>query len=92
MRLRKFLCERGENSKMSEQEWIDIFGDNLVSILDEYKMTQRDLADAAGLDESTVSKYIHKRMAPSIFAIINIADALDISIDELVDFEDRIVR
>lgn len=75
---------------MTEAEWIRIFGENLACILDEYRMTQRDLADAAGLSESSISKYINKQIAPSIFAVINIADALGMTVDELVDFGDRI--
>lgn len=75
---------------MSEVEWIDIFGDNLVDMLKEYKMSQRELADAAGLTESAISNFIHKRRAPSFKAIINIAYAFDCSIDELIDFGDQI--
>ena len=75
---------------MSEIEWMNIFGDNLVSILDEYRMTQRELADAAGLSEAAVSQYINKQRMPSLKAIINIADALNMSIDELIDFGDRV--
>lgn len=75
---------------MTEVEWIRIFGDNLASILEEYRMSQRELADAAGLSESSISKYINKQIAPSIFAIINIADALGVTVDELVDFGDRV--
>jgi transcriptional regulator with XRE-family HTH domain len=75
---------------MTEMEWLNIFGDNLVSILEEYRMSQRELADAAGLSESTVSQYIHKQRIPNLKAIINIADALDMSIDDLINFGDRI--
>lgn len=75
---------------MTELEWMCIFGDNLVSILNEYGMTQRELADRAGLSESTISQYIHKQKMPSLRAAINIAYALDIPIDELVDFDERV--
>lgn len=75
---------------MSELEWLDIFGDNLVSLLRDARMTQRELADAAGLSESTISSYIHKTKIPSLKAIINIAYAFDISMDELIDFGDMI--
>lgn len=75
---------------MSEIEWIDIFGDNLDEMLYEANMTQRELADAAGLSESAISQYIHKQKAPGFKAIINIAYALDCSIDDLIDFGDRI--
>lgn len=75
---------------MTELEWMDIFGDNLVDLLKDANMSQRELADASGLSEATISGYIHKRKLPRITAIINIAEALDISIDDLVFFGDRI--
>ena len=75
---------------MSEQEWLDIFGDNLVSILEEYKMTQDELAEETGLSKGTISKYIHKKQIPNLKAIINLSYALDMDIDELIDFGDRI--
>ncbi len=71
---------------MSELEWLDIFGDNLVSLLQDARMSQRELAEATGLSEATISYYIHKRKIPSLKAIVNIAYAFDISIDELIDF------
>ena len=76
---------------MSEVEWIEIFGDNLASLLDDARMTQRELADETGLSDSTISRYLNKQMAPSFKAIINISYALDVSIDELMDFGDRII-
>ena len=75
---------------MSEIEWLDIFGDNLAERLSEAGMTQRELADEARLDESTISRYIHKQKTPGVKAIINIAYALDCSVDELVEFGDII--
>ena len=76
---------------MGEQEWLDIFGDNLRDILKEYGMTQRQLAEETGLTEATISSYINKRKIPSMRAIVNIANALDISTDELINLDDRIV-
>lgn len=75
---------------MTEQEWIGIFGDNLADMLKDANMTQKELADAAGISESMVSDYIHKRRAPRLRAIINIAYALNCSVDELMDFEEMI--
>lgn len=76
---------------MTEFEWLDIFGDNLKSLLEDANMTQRELADAAGISEACVSKYITKLQAPNFRAIINIAYALDIDISELIDFGERII-
>lgn len=75
---------------MNELDWLDIFGDNLVSLLRDARMSQRELADATGLSEGTISSYINKRKMPGLKAIINIAYALDISIDELIDFGEMI--
>lgn len=76
---------------MSETEWLNIFGDNLVDLLDKENMSQRELADATGLSEATISNYIHKRQLPGIKAIVNIAYVLNCSIDDLIDFGDTII-
>lgn len=75
---------------MSEVEWMNIFGDNLVDLLKRVNMTQRELADAAGLSESAISNYIHKIRMPNVRALINISEALDCSLDDLMYFGDRI--
>lgn len=71
---------------VSEQQWIDTFGDNLKDILNEKYMTQQQLADRCGLAKSTISSYINKNKMPSAKAIINMAYVLGVDIDELVDF------
>lgn len=75
---------------MSELEWMNIFSNNLMSILIERGMTQRDLSDESLISESTISRYIHKQQMPSLRAIINIAYSLDIDVGELIDFDERI--
>ena len=85
---RKFFCERGET--MSEHEWLDIFGDNLAEMMYEQGYSQKDLADETGLSEASISNYINKRRMPTIKAIVNIAYALDIDFNELIDFGERV--
>lgn len=75
---------------MSEIEWISIFGDNLIDIMDEKGYTQEQLANATGLTQSTISKYINKKQMPSIKAVVNLAYALDCTTDELIEFGDII--
>lgn len=75
---------------MSEQEWIDIFGDNLRDILIEQRMSQRELAQAMNVEESTISKYIHKQTMISTKNLINMSHVLNLTIDELAYFEDII--
>ena len=75
---------------MSELEWLDIFADNLIEMLDETGMSQRDLAEATGISEASISGYIRRRKVPGVKAILNIAYALDCSITDLIDFGDTI--
>ena len=76
---------------MTQTEWRNIFGDNLASILEEIGMSQSQLAREAGLSVSRINDYINKNATPTIFAVINIAYALDLSVSELVDFDECII-
>lgn len=71
---------------ISEQKWLNEFGDNLKDILKEKCMTQQELADECGVVKSVISSYINKNKMPSLKTAINMAYVLDIDIDELVDF------
>lgn len=75
---------------MTETQWLMIFGDNLIDLMARAGMSQRDLADEIGVSESTISKYIHKMSVPGVRTLVNMAYALDCSLDELMDFGDRI--
>lgn len=75
---------------MSEVEWMDIFGDNLRDILKEQNMSRRELAQVLGISEATVSRYINKKQMPTMEVVVNMAYELSISIDELIDFGDRV--
>ena len=76
---------------MSELEWLEIFSSNLRELIEEKKITQKELAIMSGLSEGAISYYVHGQKIPSIRAIINIAYAIEISINELIDFGDVIV-
>ena len=73
---------------MSQQEWLDIFGDNLANILEEEKISQKELSRLTGLSESTISKYINKLQMPTVRAIINISYALDWSFEDMLNYGD----
>lgn len=75
---------------MTQEEWKDIFGGNLASILQEQGMTQNELAKKTGLSTSRISDYIHGYSAPSVFAVINMASVLGLDITEFIDFEETI--
>lgn len=71
---------------MTEIQWLEMFGNNLVRLLYESKLTQRDLAEMTELSEGTISKYINKTQIPGIKAILSISYALGCTTDELIDF------
>ena len=75
---------------MTQEEWKNIFGDNLLTILREKNMTQNELAKETGLSSSRISDYIHGYSAPSVFAIINMSYALGVNVSEFVDFDEAI--
>lgn len=75
---------------MTETEWLDIFADNLASMMEEVGYTQTDLAKETRLAQSTISDYLNKHKLPGVKAIINIAYALDCEVTELIDFDEII--
>lgn len=80
----------GKKEYISEQEWLDIFGDNLRSMMDEYRYSQKELAEVTGLSQSTICKYINKQQMPTIKAIINLSYELGCDLYDLIDFGSKI--
>ena len=77
---------------MSESEWLMFFSDSLLSIMKDRRMSQRELAERSGISDGTISKYINGIQIPKITALVNIALALDCSIDDLAQFNEMIER
>lgn len=75
---------------MKQTEWQSIFGTNLFDLLKERNMTQRELARKSNLSISRINDYIKENAVPSIFAVINIAHALNVDVDELINFDEPI--
>ena len=71
---------------MSQQEWLDVFGDNLLSILEEEGVSQKELSRLTGLSESTISRYINKSQMPNVRAIINISYVLNWSFEDMLNY------
>lgn len=75
---------------MSELEWMDIFAGNLRDIMEEQNMSQREVADALGVTESTVSKYLHARIMPSPRVLCNMVHEFDLDVYDVLYFGDKI--
>jgi transcriptional regulator with XRE-family HTH domain len=75
---------------MKQTEWKKIFASNLVDILQEKGMSQRQLAIDSGVSPAMISDYINGVRMPGLSAAINIAYALDMDVGELIDFDERV--
>ena len=75
---------------MTIKEWSDSFSENLLELLTDRRMTRYELAQESGISAGSISAYINKRSLPSIKAVLNIAFALDVDVNELIDFGDTI--
>lgn len=72
---------------MKEQEWREYFARELRIKLIIRGWNQKDLADATGISEHTISKYRTAVWTPSIGNLLKISDVLRCSIGELVNFQ-----
>ncbi len=59
-------------------------------LMDEKRLTQKELANLSGITEASMSKYLSGERTPRIDVIVNIANALGVTTDELIgnDIED----
>lgn len=69
---------------ISEVEFIYIFADNLKDIMDEVGINQNQLAKEAHLTRGTISKYLNKKMIPSVRAIMNLCYVLNCEYSDLL--------
>ena len=77
---------------MSEYEWLDIFGDNLIDIMQDTRYTQEDLADEIGCYQSMISSYTNKTYIPSLKVALNMSYAFGISLDEFINFYGELIE
>lgn len=75
---------------MTELQWIEIFRRNLYELMVEKGYFQNDLAEATGMSDASISRYLNGQRIPNLKAIINIAYELDVDVADLIDFGDRI--
>lgn len=75
---------------MSETYWLKTFGNNLIYFMQQAGMTQEELANATGLTQASISRYAAGIQMPGVRAIVNIANVLGVSTDDLIDFGDMI--
>ena len=66
------------------------FAENLNDLLIERGINSKNLADALGMGNATITRYLNKERTPSIECLIKIADFFNCSTDYLLGLEDEI--
>ena len=70
---------------MTEQEWRKEFARRLLKIKHNNKgYDQKELAEASGISESTISHYMKGTRTPKAENLVRLAKALDCTVDELI--------
>ena len=72
-----------DSNDQSEEEFKAEFGMRLQRKMMYRRMTQTDLANATGIPQQQISKYIRGYRVPTFYNLDKIARALDCTIDEL---------
>lgn len=59
-------------------------------LMEERHLTQKELANLSGITEASMSKYLSGERTPRVDVIVNLANALHVTTDELIghDIED----
>lgn len=79
-----------KGQKMKEIDFINIFSSNLRYSMNYANMTQRELAEASGIDESVISRYLRGQVMPSTRCLVNIAYALDCDVADLIPCDELV--
>lgn len=75
---------------MGEYEWLSIFADNLVWLMKQKNTSREELCELANICKGSISRVINKKRIPTIFSLINLANALDEDLDEFLYFDEVI--
>ena len=71
---------------MDEYKLLRDFGRNLEDLLNEENMSQRELSELTGINNSTISRYVACVTMPSIANIVKIMRVLECEFEDLVDY------
>lgn len=68
---------------MKKQDWLMDFRRNLIGMMREKNMNQRELAEKSKISEVTISRYLNCHRYPSAIALVNLAHALECDLEDL---------
>lgn len=65
------------------------FGERLLLVLKEKEITQRELAEKININETALSRYVNGSRKPRMDILVNIARALNVSVEYLTGKDER---
>lgn len=71
---------------ISEIEFMNIFADNLKSMIQDRRYTQKELAHDANISEGALSSYLAGKKMIGIRALMNICMVLDCDASEILPY------
>ncbi|MCI5050856.1 MAG: helix-turn-helix domain-containing protein [Candidatus Pacebacteria bacterium] len=71
-----------------EKEYIQNIGKRIIQLREEKEIKQIELAIAVNIEDSALRRIETGRTNPTIKSLLRIADALDVELKELLEFEE----
>jgi transcriptional regulator with XRE-family HTH domain len=75
---------------MTEKEWRRKFSTNLLLAMGDADIPMTRLAVKAGISYNQLNKYLACESTPRVTIVINLAKVLGVSVEELVDFGEKV--
>lgn len=60
------------------------FNERIKTIMKDQGLTQKELATRANITEASMSKYLSGERTPRIDVVVNLANALNVTVDDLI--------
>jgi putative transcriptional regulator len=72
---------------MDKRDFLKKLGENVIKLRSEKNWSQSDLARACFKDRQSIERLENGKTNPSAFYLKEVADALEIPVNQLLDFE-----
>lgn len=69
---------------IKKEEWRADFVRNLSGMMNEENINQTELAKRSNLSKETINKYLNYQRYPSAIAVVNLAQALNCDVEDLI--------
>ena len=78
-------------SNITVAKWKKLFGQNLYNRMVEQGLNQTELAIRSNINANSVNNYVNGIMIPNGWRLVNLAKALNCTVDDLVDFGSMVI-